>query len=101
MPHYEYFTMPGMDWLGRDIRDCFTPLQVSSVAHQMGKKEVLSETFALAGHNVGFDDLKEIYQWQMVHGITKLCQHLEGYSLEGLRKRDYPPAMYYQQPWWK
>ncbi len=101
MPHYEYFTMPGMDWLGRDIYDCFTPLQVSSVAHQLGKKEVLSETFALAGHNVGFDELKAIYQWQMVHGITKLCQHLEGYSLEGLRKRDYPPAMYYQQPWWK
>ena len=36
----------------------------------------------------------------MVLGVTKLCQHLEGYSLEGLRKRDYPPAMYYQQPWW-
>ena len=101
MPHYEYFTMPGMDWLGRNIHDCFTPLQVSSVAHQLGKKDVLSETFALSGHNVGFDELKAIYQWQMVHGITKLCQHLEGYSLQGLRKRDYPPAMYYQQPWWE
>ena len=100
MPHYEYFTMPGMDWLGRDIRHCLTPLQVSSVAHQLGKKEILSETFALCGHNVGFDELKAIAQWQMVNGITKLCPHLEGYSLEGLRKRDYPPAMYYQQPWW-
>ena len=29
-----------------------------------------------------------------------LCQHLEGYSIRGLRKRDYPPAMYHQQPWW-
>ena len=101
MPHYEYFTMPGMDWLGREVFDCFTPLQVSSVAHQLGKKEILSETFALCGHNVGFDELKAILQWQMVHGITKLCQHLEGYSLQGLRKRDYPPAMYYQQPWWE
>ena len=26
--------------------------------------------------------------------------HLEGYSLRGIRKRDYPPAMYFQQPWW-
>ncbi len=101
MPHYEYFHMPGMDWLSRRGNfDCFTPLQVSSVAHQLGKKEILSETFALCGHNVSFDELKEIYEWQMVHGITKLCQHLEGYSLRGLRKRDYPPAMYYQQPWW-
>ena len=30
-----------------------------------------------------------------------MCQHLEGYSNRGLRKRDYPPAMYIQQPWWK
>lgn len=100
MPHYEYYTMPGMDWLGRDIFDCLTALQVASVAHQLGKKEVLSETFALCGHNVGMDELKAIYQWQMVQGITRLCQHLEPYSMAGLRKRDYPPAMYYQQPWW-
>ncbi len=101
MPHYEYFHIPGMDWLGRDIIKCLTPMQVSSVAHQLGKATVLSETFAMCGHNVSFDELKGIYEWQMVHGINLLCQHLEGYSLEGLRKRDYPPAMYYQQPWWK
>ena len=101
MPHYEYFSMPGMDWLGRNIFDCFTPLQVTSVAAQLGKKEVLSETFALCGHNVSFDELRAIYQWHMVHGVTRLCQHLQGYSLKGLRKRDYPPAMYYQQPWWR
>ena len=100
MPHYEYFTMPGMDWLGRPIFDCLTPMQVSSAAAQ-GKKQILSETFALAGHNVSHAELKRIYEWQMVHGITTLCTHLEGYSLRGIRKRDYPPAMYYQQPWWE
>lgn len=36
----------------------------------------------------------------MVRGINLMCQHLEGYSLRGIRKRDYPPAMYCQQPWW-
>lgn len=101
MPHYEYFHIPGMDWLGRDIFDCFTPKQVSSVAEQLGKKQVLAETFALCGHNVSLAELKGIYEWQMVHGINLLCQHLEGYSIRGMRKRDYPPAMYYQQPWWK
>ena len=100
MPHYEYFNMPGMDWLGRPIFDCLTPKQVSSVAEQLGKDRVLSETFALCGHNVSFAELKGIYEWQMVHGINMLCQHLEGYSLRGIRKRDYPPAMYCQQPWW-
>ncbi len=101
MPHYEYFHIPGMDWLGRPIgQDCMTPKQVSSVAEQLGKEQVLSETFAMCGHNVSFDEMKGIFEWQMVHGVNLLCQHLEGYSLRGIRKRDYPPAMYYQQPWW-
>lgn len=100
MPHYEYFDMPGMDWLCRKTGDYLTARQVSSVAEQLGKKDVLSETFALSGHGVSFAELKGMYEWQMVRGINRLCQHLEGYSLRGLRKRDYPPAMYKQQPWW-
>ncbi len=100
MPHYEYLTIPGMDWLGRDIFPCLTPVQVASVAAQTGKKQVLSETFALCGHNVGHEELKRNYEWMMVRGINLMCQHLEGYSLRGIRKRDYPPAMYCQQPWW-
>ncbi len=101
MPHYEYFTIPGMDWLGRHNNDSLTPYQVGSVARQLGKKQVLSETFAMCGHNVGHDELKWIFEHQMVRGINLLCQHLEGYSNRGIRKRDYPPAMYIQQPWWK
>ena len=100
MPHYEYFHIPGMDWLGRGIFNCLTARQVSSVAEQLGKEAVISETFALCGHNVSFAELKGIYEWQMVRGINLLCPHLEGYSLRGIRKRDYPPAMYFQQPWW-
>lgn len=100
MPHYEYFHIPGMDWLGRHNNRSLTPYQVGSAARQMGKKQVLSETFACCGHNVGHDELKWIYEYQMVRGINLLCQHLEGYSNRGLRKRDYPPAMYIQQPWW-
>ncbi len=101
MPHYEYFHVPGMDWLFRPVTHCLTPMQVSSVAAQMGKRQVLSETYAAAGHNVSHGELKRIFEWQMVHGITLLCTHLEGYSMRGIRKRDYPPAMYYQQPWWE
>ncbi len=100
MPHYEYLHIPGMDWLCRPVFECLTPMQLSSVAEQLGKEAVLSETFALCGHNVSFQELKGIYEWQLVHGINLLCQHLQGYSNRGLRKRDYPPAMYTQQPWW-
>lgn len=101
MPHYEYMSIPGMDWLCRPIYDCLTMLQVSSVAEQLGHDDVLSETFALCGHNVSFGELKGIFESQMVRGITLLCTHLAGYSIRGIRKRDYPPALFYQQPWWE
>ena len=100
MPHYEYFHVPGMDWLCRRLSDGVMIHQLGSVAQQLGKKQVLSETFALCGHNVSFSELKGMYEWQMVRGVNLLCQHLEGYSNRGIRKRDYPPAMYCQQPWW-
>lgn len=101
MPHYEYMTIPGMDWLCRDTDKILTVYQLGSAASQNGQKQVLSETFALCGHNVGHDDLKMIYEFQMVRGVNLLCQHLEGYSNRGIRKRDYPPALFIQQPWWK
>lgn len=101
MPHYEYFHIPGVDWLSRNIYDCLLGKQLSSVAAQLEKEATITESFALCGHNVSFDELKGIYEWQAVRGIELLCQHLEGYSIRGIRKRDYPPAMYYQQPWWE
>ena len=100
MPHYEYFHVPGMDWLGRPVTECLTPMQLSSASAQLGKKQILTETYAASGHNVSHGELKRIFEWQMVHGVNLMCTHLEGYSLRGIRKRDYPPAMYYQQPWW-
>lgn len=101
MPHYEYFDIPGMDWLGRDVGTPLIVYQLSSAAEQLGQELVLTETFGLCGHNVSFAELKGVYEWQLVRGVNLMCQHLEGYSIKGIRKRDYPPAMYKQQPWWK
>lgn len=100
MPHYEYFHLPGIDFLGR-TPDHLLALQISSVCHQLGKKDILTETYGVSGHSVEFDELKYMTEWQLVRGITRVCPHLEGYSLRGIRKRDYPPAMFYQQPWWE
>ena len=100
MPCYEFFHIPGMDWLTRSDPTPLTPLQLASVAHQLGKKQILSETFALCGWDVGFSDLRHIYETQMVRGVNLLCQHLEGYSLRGIRKRDYPASLFVHQPWW-
>ena len=100
MPNYRYFHIPGMDCLGRQKINKKTIYQVASVAQQFGKEQVLSETFALTGWNVSFEELKQIYEWQMVRGVNLLCSHLSAYSLRGIRKRDYPAHFSYQEPWW-
>jgi len=100
MPHYEYMQMPGIDHLGRNIAAPILPKQVSSVAHQRGGKRVLSEMFGCAGWNVSLEELKWIAEWQYALGVDFPCQHLSLYSLRGCRKRDYPPSLHYQQPWW-
>lgn len=100
MACYEYFHEPGIDWLGRKISTPFIPKQLGSVARQLGKK-TLTESFALCGWDVSLNELKWIMQWQMVNGVTSLCPHLEGYSLRGERKRDYPASVFYQLPWFK
>ena len=101
MPQYQYYHIPGMDALGRHFTSLATPLQLASAAAQCGQNQILSETFALCGWGVTFADLKWLCQWQMVHGINLICQHLEGYSLRGIRKRDYPASLFIHQPWWK
>ena len=98
MACYEYFHIPGIDWLGRNISTPFIPKQLSSVAMQLGRK-TLSESFALCGWDVSLNELKWIAEWQMVNGVTSFCPHLEGYTLRGERKRDYPASLFYQLPW--
>ena len=100
MPHYEYMDIPGIDHLCRRITDPLLCKQVSSVAHQFGGRRVLSEMFGCAGWNVSFEELKWIAEWQFAQGIDLICEHLSLYSLRGCRKRDFPPSLHYQQPWW-
>ncbi len=101
MPNYEYLHIPGIDRLGRAVERSLLMPQVCSVAAQLGKKQILTESFALCGWDVSFEELKWLLEWQMVKGVNLLCHHLAGYSLEGIRKRDYPSGHFYQNPWWK
>ncbi len=100
MPHYEWMQIPGIDHLCRQIADPVRVKQCSSVAHQFGNRRVLSEMFGCSGWNMSFEDQKWIAEWQYVLGVNLMCQHLSLYSLRGCRKRDYPPSVFYQQPWW-
>ncbi|MBQ7726223.1 MAG: hypothetical protein IJT66_03670 [Clostridia bacterium] len=101
MPFYEYEHIPGCDWLGRNIDTELTPRQVSSVAQQLGKRRVITESFACTGWDVTFRELKRIVDWQYVNGINMLCTHLTPYSMEGSRKHDHPAFFSSVNPWFE
>lgn len=101
MPQCDSFDIPGVDLPGRRTADRLAVLQAACVAHQLGKRQILSESFAMCGWNISFEEQRRIAEWQMVRGVTLLCQHLAPYGLAGIRKRDGPAALFMQQPWWK
>lgn len=101
MPFYEYEHIPGIDWLGRNINTELSPRQVGSVAQQLGKKQVLTESFACTGWDVTLRELKRILEWQYVNGVNLLCTHLTPYSLEGSRKYDHPTFFGTASPWFE
>ena len=101
MTQYRYYHVPGVDHLGRQPASQVAAVQLVSSANQFGQKQILTENFAMTGWACHFTGMRWIYQPQMATGINYLCHHLAGYSLRGLRKRDYPAGQAYHQPWWK
>ena len=99
MPFYEYEHIPGIDWLGRVANKSIAGTQVASVAAQLGKKQILTETYGCCGWDVTPQELKEIAECQYVDGVNLMCQHLLPYTEHGQRKRDYPAHYSNTNPW--
>ena len=101
MPFYEYEHIPGIDWLGRGTDNELSVRQVGSAACQLGKKQVITESFGCCGLDIGPRDLRRIVGFQYVNGVNLLCQHLIPYAENGNRKRDYPAHYSPKNPWVK
>ncbi len=106
LAHYAASQIPGIDHLGKDLElkaywssTRVLCKQAQSAAHQLGKERTLCETFAGASHYFGLPDQKWMGDWLMALGVNLLCSHAFHYSLRGYRKRDYPPTLGVQQPW--
>ena len=99
MPFYEHMHMPGIDWLGRNANNEIPIRQVVSVAQQMGKKQVLTESFGCCGWDVTPTELRWIMDFQYVGGVNRMCQHLLPYSEHGQRKKDHPVHFSKINPW--
>ncbi len=99
MPFYEYEHIPGCDCLARTVGNPLPAKQVASVARQLGKKQVLTESFGCCGWNVTPGELRSIAGYQYANGVNLLCHHLLPYSERGARKRDYPAHFSRVNPW--
>lgn len=101
MPSYEYEHIPAIDCLERNCGTELAPKQVGSVAAQLGKKYVLTETFGCSGYDVTPKELKSLAEYQFFNGVNIMCQHLYPYSLADQGKYDHPPVFSPQGNWFE
>lgn len=101
MQQLRHMQMPGIDALGLRYNSLHCGKVMTSVANQYGQPRRLSELFGISGHNMTFEDRMWITSWHTLMGVNFMCPHLSLYSMKGERKRDYPPTISYQQPYWR
>ncbi|MCU0509609.1 MAG: glycoside hydrolase, partial [Anaerolineae bacterium] len=105
MPHLAHMSIPGIDKLGRSVNDfdagmVLTVKQLDSVACQTGKLRTLCENYGCSGQDFSHAGRKWIGDWAYVLGANLNNPHMALYSMAGERKRDCPPNLFFQQPWW-
>ena len=105
--HYEHLHVVGVDHLYPVIGERDNPGEhvaiklASSAAHQNGSERLLCESFGGMFMDATMQRMKWIADWEYVLGVNLLNPHGFHYTLEGPRKRDWPPSMFYQYPWWR
>ena len=100
-PSYEFEHIPGIDNLGKFGVAKLSARQVGSAAGQLGKKQILTETYGCSGYIATPKELKAIAEKQYVHGVNLMCHHLYAYSLSRQGKTDHPPCFSRHMTWWK
>ena len=101
MQQLRHMQQPGCDALGLQLQTFHNSKVATSVANQYGRKRTLVEIFGISGHNMSFEDRMWIAGWHTICGLNLMCPHLSLYSMKGERKRDYPPTLSFQQPYWE
>lgn len=73
----------------------------SSAAHQNGSVRLLCESMGGSYWDCTMERMKWIADWEYVLGVNIFNPHGFHYSIEGERKRDWPPSQFYHHSWWK
>jgi alpha-L-rhamnosidase len=100
MTHFANQHVVSIDHILRNIEDPVGVKQAASVAEQLGKPRLISETYALSGHNLTYEERKWIGDWEYALGVNFIVPYIPAYSMRGRRKRDEPPSEFLQQPYW-
>ncbi len=92
--------IPGIDILLGGY-EFFTAVQCRSVAHQLGREQVMSELYGVNNWDTDFREYLHQGNWQAAMGINVRIPHLTWMSMLGEGKRDYPATFGYQSPWFE
>lgn len=104
---WRYFDMTGVDHLyprvgSRNHKEEHVALKLaSSAAHQLGSVRLLCESMGGFYWNCTIQRMKWVADWEYVLGVNLLNPHGFHYSIEGDRKRDWPPSQFYHHGWWE
>jgi hypothetical protein len=86
----------------REMPDEHVALKLaSSAAHQFGSTRLLCESLGGIYWDATMERMKWIADWEYVLGVNLFNPHGFHYSIEGERKRDWPPSQFYHHTWWK
>ena len=105
--HLKHFHITGVDHLYPKIGTESEPDQhvalklASSAAHYYGSTRLLCESMGGTYWDCSLERMKWIANWEYVLGVTIFNNHGYHYSIEGERKRDWPPSQFYHHTWWK
>jgi alpha-L-rhamnosidase len=105
--HLKHMHITGVDHLYPKIGTEKEPDQhvalklASSAAHHYGSPQLLCESMGGTYWDCTLERMKWIGNWEYVLGVTIFNNHGYHYSIEGERKRDWPPSQFYHHTWWK
>lgn len=76
------------------------PKFVASLAHQHGRSHTMGEALGVSGENLTLSRMQRVITSLAVCGIDRFVLHGQMMSMAGHRKREAPPSIFCQAPYW-
>lgn len=76
------------------------PKMASSAAHLQGGTLASAEAYGANSWSLSLADMKSKADWLFALGINELITHGQYYSIDGRRKQEAPPSLFYQSGLW-